>query len=59
MHAGKRGLRKAAPLWVDPLEHLRWNDLIEGAQVLAVFAYTVAELPEQLPRMQAKPEGKK
>jgi hypothetical protein len=44
---------------VDPLEHLHWNDLIEGAQVLAVFAYTVAELPELLLRKQAKPEEKK
>ncbi|HUL33498.1 MAG TPA: M20/M25/M40 family metallo-hydrolase [Candidatus Eisenbacteria bacterium] len=40
----------------DVLDHVRWDDLTEGAQVLAVFAYNVAELPEMLPR---KPEVKK
>src|SRR5579864_9171698 len=34
----------------DRLEHVRWDDLTEGAQVLAVFAYNVAQLPELLPR---------
>ncbi len=34
----------------DVLDHVRWDDLTEGAQVLAVFAYNVAELPEMLPR---------
>src|SRR5712671_2915748 len=34
----------------DRLEHVRWDDLTEGAQVMAVFAYNVAQLPELLPR---------
>jgi Zn-dependent M28 family amino/carboxypeptidase len=34
----------------DTLDHVRWDDLTEGAQVLAVFAYNVAELPDLLPR---------
>ncbi len=34
----------------DVLNHVRWDDLTEGAQVLAVFAYNVAEWPEMLPR---------
>jgi carboxypeptidase Q len=34
----------------DTLDRVRWDDLTEGAQVLAVFAYNVAELPEMLPR---------
>jgi carboxypeptidase Q len=34
----------------DTLDRVRWDDLAEGAQVLAVFAYNVAELPELLPR---------
>jgi acetylornithine deacetylase/succinyl-diaminopimelate desuccinylase-like protein len=38
----------------DRLEHVRWDDLTEGAQVLAVFAYNVAQLPELLPRKQGK-----
>jgi carboxypeptidase Q len=38
----------------DTLDHVRWDDLTEGAQVLAVFAYNVAELPELLPRKPAK-----
>jgi carboxypeptidase Q len=42
----------------DVLEHVRWDDLTEGAQVLAVFAYNVAQLPDLLPRKQAKPEEK-
>jgi len=43
----------------DTLDHVRWDDLMEGAQVLAVFAYNVAELPEMLPRKPAKAEDKK
>jgi Zn-dependent M28 family amino/carboxypeptidase len=39
----------------DTLDHVRWDDLTEGAQVLAVFAYNVAELPGMLER---KPEKK-
>ena len=38
----------------DVLDHVRWDDLTEGAQVLAVFAYNVAELDEMLPRKNAK-----
>jgi Zn-dependent M28 family amino/carboxypeptidase len=38
----------------DTLEHVRWDDLTEGAQVLAVFAYNVAQLPELLPRKPVK-----
>jgi carboxypeptidase Q len=43
----------------DVLDHVRWDDLTEGAQVLAVFAYNVAELPELLPRKPAKREEAK
>jgi Zn-dependent M28 family amino/carboxypeptidase len=43
----------------DVLDHVRWDDLTEGAQVLAVFAYNVAELPELLPRKPAKKEETK
>jgi Zn-dependent M28 family amino/carboxypeptidase len=39
----------------DILDHVRWDDLTEGAQVLAVFAYNVAQWPELLPRKSAKP----
>jgi carboxypeptidase Q len=42
----------------DTLDRVRWDDLAEGAQVLAVFAYNVAQLPELLPRKLAKPTGK-
>src|SRR5712664_3082762 len=38
----------------DTIERVRWDDLTEGAQVLAVFAYGVAQLPEMLPRKPAK-----
>jgi Zn-dependent M28 family amino/carboxypeptidase len=41
----------------DTLDRVRWDDLAEGAQVLAVFAYNVAQLPEMLPRKPAKPAG--
>ena len=34
----------------DTLDHVQWDDLTEGAQVLAVFAYNVAQYPEMLPR---------
>jgi Iap family predicted aminopeptidase len=34
----------------DTIDHVRWDDLTEGAQVLAVFAYNVAQWPELLPR---------
>src|ERR1700674_4996293 len=38
----------------DTLDRVRWDDLMEGAQVLAVFAYNVAQLPEMLPRKSTK-----
>ncbi len=38
----------------DTLDRVRWDDLTEGAQVLAVFAYNVAQLPEMLPRKAAQ-----
>jgi len=38
----------------DTLDRVRWDDLDEGAQVLAAFAYNVAQLPDLLPR---KPAG--
>jgi carboxypeptidase Q len=41
---------KAHHSQADTLERVRWDDLTEGAQVLAVFAYNVAEWPEMLPR---------
>ncbi|HZC66130.1 MAG TPA: M20/M25/M40 family metallo-hydrolase, partial [Candidatus Dormibacteraeota bacterium] len=43
----------------DTLDRVRWDDLTEGAQVLAVFAYNVAQLPEMLPRKPAKPAAPK
>jgi len=39
----------------DTLDRIRWDDLAEGAQVLAVYAYNVAELPEMLPRKPLQP----
>jgi len=45
---------KAHHSQADTIERVRWDDLTEGAQVLAVFAYNVAELPEMLPRKAAK-----
>ena len=39
----------------DTVDRVRWDDLTEGAQVLAVFAYNVADLPELLPRKSPKP----
>jgi carboxypeptidase Q len=41
----------------DTLDRVRWDDLTEGAQVLAVFAYNVSQLPEMLPRKPAKQAG--
>jgi Zn-dependent M28 family amino/carboxypeptidase len=38
----------------DTIDRVRWDDLAEGAGVLAVFAYNVAQLPEMLPRKPAK-----
>src|SRR5258707_799965 len=38
----------------DTLDRVKWDDLAEGAQVLAVYAYNVAQLPEMLPRKPAK-----
>jgi carboxypeptidase Q len=38
----------------DTLDRVRWDDLAEGAKVLAVFGYNVAQLPEMLPRKSAK-----
>jgi carboxypeptidase Q len=43
----------------DVLERVRWDDLTQGAQVLAVFAYNVAQLPELLPRKPAKDAASK
>jgi len=43
----------------DTLDHVRWDDLTEGAQVLAVFAYNVAELEGMLPRKAEKKDGAK
>ena len=37
----------------DTIERVRWDDLAEGAQVLAVFAYNIAQLPDLLPRKPA------
>jgi hypothetical protein len=43
----------------DTLDRVRWDDLTEGAQVLAVFAYNVAELPEMLPRKSSQSRQEK
>jgi carboxypeptidase Q len=37
----------------DTLDRVKWDDLAEGAQVLAVYAYNVAQLPDMLPRKPA------
>jgi len=42
----------------DTLDRVLWDDLTEGAEVLAVFAYNTAELAELLPRKPAKNEEK-
>jgi carboxypeptidase Q len=39
----------------DTLDRVKWDDLAEGAQVLAIYAYNVAQLPEMLPRKPAPP----
>src|SRR6266478_6074069 len=39
----------------DTLDRVKWDDLAEGAQVLAVYAYNVAQLPEMLPRKPVPP----
>jgi Zn-dependent M28 family amino/carboxypeptidase len=39
----------------DTLDRVKWDDLAEGAQVLAVYAYNVAQLPDMLPRKPAAP----
>ncbi len=43
----------------DTLDRVRWDELTQGAEVLAVFGYNVAQLPELLPRKPAKQEVKK
>jgi Zn-dependent M28 family amino/carboxypeptidase len=43
----------------DTLDRVRWDELTQGAEVLAVFAYNVAQLPKMLPRKAAKQEAKK
>ena len=37
----------------DTLDRLRWDDLTQGAAVLAVFAFNVAQWPDMLPRKAA------
>ena len=41
----------------DTLDRVKWDDLAEGAQVLAIYAYNVAQLPEMLPRKAAAPSA--
>lgn len=41
----------------DTLDRVKWDDLAEGAQVLAIYAYNVAQLPEMLPRKPAPPSA--
>jgi len=43
----------------DTFDHVRPDDLTEGAQVLAVWAYNVAQLPDLLPRKPAPPAAEK
>jgi Zn-dependent M28 family amino/carboxypeptidase len=43
----------------DTFDRVRPDDLIEGAQVLAVWAYNVAQLPGLLPRKPAPPAAEK
>lgn len=42
----------------DTFDRVRLDDLVEGAQVLAVWAYNVAQLPDMLPRKPAPPAEK-
>jgi Zn-dependent M28 family amino/carboxypeptidase len=37
----------------DTLDRVKWDELTQGAEVLAVFGYNVAQLPELLPRKPA------
>jgi Zn-dependent M28 family amino/carboxypeptidase len=39
----------------DTVDRVRWDDLAEGAQVLAVYAYNVAQLSDMLPRKPVPP----
>lgn len=39
----------------DTLDKARWPDLVQGAQVMSLTAMRVANLPDLLPRKQAKP----
>jgi len=57
VRAGGRGLRQDAPFPGGHAGPRALDDLTEGAQVLAVFAYNVAQLPEMLPRKPAKQGG--
>jgi len=43
----------------DTFDRVRPDDLTEGAQVLAVWAYNVAQLPDLLPRKPAPPAAEK
>jgi Zn-dependent M28 family amino/carboxypeptidase len=38
----------------DTLDRVKWDELTQGAEVLAVFGYNTAQLPELLPRKKAK-----
>ena len=38
----------------DTLDKARWDDLIQGSQVMAITAMRVANLPEMLPRKQTQ-----
>jgi len=38
----------------DTLDRVRWDELTQGAEVLAVFGYNVAQLPEMLSRKPGK-----
>jgi carboxypeptidase Q len=40
----------------DTLDRVRWDDLTQGAEVLAVFAYNVAQWPDLLPRKPIEPK---
>jgi len=41
----------------DTLDRVRWEDLAEGAEVLAIYGYHVAQLPDLLPRKPAAPKS--
>jgi carboxypeptidase Q len=43
----------------DVLDHVRWDDLMEGAQVLAVFAYNTAQAQGLIPRKPLKKDEEK